>query len=284
MRGASEGSKLDVGRTAGQIFDTNAQAARNTRNTTVNSAGSDKLAADYNRITITDKVRQLRDVMTDAQYKVLTDSVTAQGANQKAALDLIEQAYAKSFGAVSDAATSSNVFTFRNNLFENKWNTSDTATKYSMISSSFADNPEGAKAALEAFFKNESIGYSELQAIANAKGGEMKHRNELETAYSSRGEGLGGSLTPSIAASVDAAGKVGTQSPLTKADKANYERVVKNLSNYFKMSRDKKSEYYEVFKSLDGIRKRFNYETKSPAERKAIDDFVKQKLPRLFNS
>lgn len=59
-----------------------------------------------------------------------------------------------------------------------------------MISSSFADNPEGAMAALDAFKKNPNIGYSELQAIANAKGGELKHKNELETAYTSRGEGL----------------------------------------------------------------------------------------------
>ena len=162
----------------------------NTANQAINAAGTDKLTAEYNQYTLQDKVRQLKDAMTDAEYKALTDSVIAQGANDKAALDLIEQAYAKSFGAVADAATSANVFTFRNNSFETKWNTSDGPTRYSMISASFADNPEGAMAALDAFKKNPNIGYSELQAIANAKGGELKHKNELETAYASRGDGI----------------------------------------------------------------------------------------------
>lgn len=90
-------------------------------------------------------------------------------------------------------------------------------------------------------------------------------------------------MAPAIATTMSSAAKVKTQSPITKADKANYDRVVKNLANYFKMSQNKRSEYHDVFKTLDGIRKRFDYDTKSPAERKAIDDFVKQKLPRLLN-
>ena len=223
----------------------------NTANQSITTAGNDKLTAEYNQYTLADKVRQLKDSMTDAEYKALTDSVVAQGANNKAALDLIEQAYAKSFGGIADAANSSAQFTFRNNGFETKWNTSDGPTRFSMIASSFADNPEGAVAALEAFKKNPNIGYSELQAIANAKGGEMKHKNELETAYASRGEGLQGTLAPSIANSVGSATKVETQSPITKADKANYDRVVKNLATYFKMSQNKKSEYHDVFKTLD---------------------------------
>lgn len=78
MRGASEGSKLDVGRTAAQNFDTNVQNAMNTANQAINAAGTDKLTAQYNQYTLQDKVRQLKDSMTDAQYKALTDSVIAQ--------------------------------------------------------------------------------------------------------------------------------------------------------------------------------------------------------------
>lgn len=115
MRGASEGSKLDVGRTAAQNFDTNVQGAMNTANQAINAAGTDKLTAEYNQYTLQDKARQLKDAMTDAEYKILTDAVVAQGANKKAAQDLIEQAYAKSFGGIADAANSSAVFTFRNN-------------------------------------------------------------------------------------------------------------------------------------------------------------------------
>ena len=91
-------------------------------------------------------------------------------------------------------------------------------------------------------------------------------------------------MNPAIESSVKSAGEVETHSPITKADQANYERVVKDLSNYFKMSQNKNSEYHEVFKTLGGIRRRFNYDTKSPAERKAMDDFIKRKLPRLLNA
>lgn len=79
------------------------------------------------------------------------------------------------------------------------------------------------------------------------------------------------------------AAKVETQSPITKKDKANYDRVVKNLNEYFARSKSKNSEYYGVFNTLDGIKKRFNYDTKSPAEQKAIMDFV-QKRTKLLNN